>query len=384
MSEPNQKMKIDLVGPAYPFRGGISHYTTLLFKHLKECHTAKLYSFKRQYPRFLFPGETDRDSSQVPLQDKDAQPILDSLNPYSWMRVAAKIAKDKPELVIFPWWVVFWAPQFLTILVYLKRFSKTKILFICHNILEHEGHRIKYAISKRVLCRGDYFIVHSSEEKARLVQAIGERPIRVCFHPTYEIFNEGGISREQARSQLGISEENVLLFFGFVREYKGLKYLLQAMPEILNKLDVRLVIAGEFWEDKDSYLKQIDALEIASKVTIVDRYIPNEEMPAYFRASDLVAMPYVSVSGSGLVQLAFGFDKPVVVSRIGALAEIVQDKITGFLVSPECPAEIAGAVVHFFSECSREDMHAAIKEDRKRFSWDVLIKAIESFGIPNR
>ncbi len=402
-------MKIDLIGPSHPFRGGISHYTTLLFRHLKEKHTTRFYSFKRQYPRFLFPGATDRDDSLAPLMDEEARPVLDSLNPFSWLRTAARVVKDKPELTIFPWWVVFWAPQFLTIIFYLRLFSKTKILFICHNVLEHEGHSFKYWLSKRVLSRGDYFIVHSSEERTRLIETIGERPVAVCFHPTYEVFNEGEITQDQAREKLQIAEDNVLLFFGFVREYKGLRYLLEAMPDIVKTVDARLVIAGEFWQGRDAYLAMIEELGIGHKVTVVDRYIPNEEMPAYFSAADLVVLPYVSVTGSGQVQLAFGFERPVVVSRIGSLSEVVRDKETGFLVAPESPSEIAEAVAGFFSdtgsslgtgtdtdsgtgsggssgvsgeessESRGEHMRAAIREDRARFSWDSLIEAIEGF-----
>jgi glycosyltransferase involved in cell wall biosynthesis len=376
-------MKIDLIGPSYPFRGGISHYTTLLFQHLKERHDTRFYCFKRQYPRFLFPGESDRDSSLEPLRDTAARPLLDSLNPFSWLRTARAVVKDKPELTIFPWWVVFWAPQFLTIILFLKLFSKTRILFICHNIQEHEGHPLKYMLSKWVLRRGDYFIVHSEEEKERLVRALGQQckkgRIRVCFHPTYAVFNQGEISRDEAREALGIAEENVLLFFGFVRDYKGLKYLLEAMPEILERLPVRLVIAGEFWEGGDVYRNLIGELDLGDNVTIVDRYIPNEEVPRYFRASDLVVLPYVSVTGSGLVQLAFGFDTPVVVSRIGALEETVRDGETGFLVSPEAPSEIAEAVVRFFNVTDRQAMRKAIRADRARFSWDGLIRTVENF-----
>lgn len=372
-------MKIDLIGPSHPFRGGISHYTTLLFKALKERHDTTFYSFKRQYPRFLFPGKTDKDDSLEPLKDRDARPVLDSLNPLSWLKTAAAIVRDKPDLTIFPWWVVFWAPQFLTIILVLKLFARTKILFICHNIQEHEGRRLKCLMTKWVLSRGDYFIVHSEEEKERLATAIGDRRVNVSFHPTYDVFNAGTISREEARKALGIAEENVLLFFGFVREYKGLTYLLQAMPEILAEVPVRLVIAGEFWEDRDAYLGLIEKLGLADKVTIFSRYIPNEEMPHYFSASDLVVLPYVSVTGSGLVQLAFGFDTPVVASRIGALSEVVQDGKTGFLVPPESPSEIAEAVVRFFRDHRREDMAAAIKADRERFSWGALVKAIETF-----
>ena len=373
-------MKIDLIGPSYPFRGGISHYTTLLFRHLKTKHETHFYSFKRQYPRCLYPGKTDKDASESPLKQAEAQPLLDSINPLSWLNVAAKIVKDKPEITIFPWWVVFWAPPYLTIIFLLKLFSKTKILFICHNFLEHEKSPMKFLISKWVLSRGDYFIVHSKEEKSRLIKATGKTDVRVNFHPTYDIFNPGEKQGEEARAKLALTEKNIILFFGFVREYKGLRHLLRAMPLILEKIDARLVIAGEFWEDKEVYLKLIDELSIGDKVTIFDRYIPNEEIPNIFYASDIVVLPYTSVTGSGLVQLAFGFNRPVVVSRIGALSEVVRDKHTGYLVSPGNQGEIANAVIDFFRKCDKDRMTASIKSDRKKFSWDRLIKSIEDFG----
>lgn len=373
-------MKIDLVGPSYPFKGGISHFTTLLFKNLKKTQTVKFYSIKRQYPRFLYPGKTDKDSSRIPLRDTEIEPRLDSMNPFSWFNVARKIVRDKPDMTIFPWWVVFWAPQFLVIIWTLKLFSKTKILFICHNILEHEKNPLKSAISKFVLSRGDFFIVHSEEEKGRLIELTGKTRVRVNFHPTYETFNSGSIPKESAKEKLHISEENILLFFGFVREYKGLAYLVQAMPGILNHIDARLVIAGEFWEHKTRYLKMIQTLSLGEKVTIVDRYIPNEEIPYFFHAADIVILPYTSVTGSGLVQMAYGFGKPVLVSRIGALSEVVRDKKTGFLVSPKNPSEIARAVVEFFKECDRDAMAEWIKKESPKFSWDHLVAAIEKFG----
>lgn len=375
-------MKIDLIGPSYPFRGGISHYSTLLFKNLKKKHknSVKFYSFKRQYPRFLYPGKTDKDISHVPLADAEIESCLDSMNPFTWFNVARKIVRDNPNMTIFPWWVAFWGPPFLTIIGILKLFSKTKILFLCHNILEHEKNRIKRSFSKCVLSRGDYFIVHSEEEKERLIAITGKTHVKVNFHPTYAIFDSGVIPRERAKEQLRIREENTLLFFGFVREYKGLTYLIQAMPEILNHIDARLIIAGEFWEDKSPYLELIQSLDLDKKVTIVDRYIPNEEIPYFFYASDIVILPYTSVTGSGLVQLAFGFGKPVVVSRVGALSEVVRDKKTGFLVSPKSPGEIAQAVVEYFRKSDREAMGERITKERKKFSWDHLVGTIESFG----
>ena len=253
-------MKICLIGPSYPFRGGIAHYTTLLFKSLKKRHEVEFYSFKRQYPWFLFPGTTDKDYSNFVLQDDSARPLLDSLNPFSWLKVAFKIIKGDPDMTIIPWWVIFWAPQFLTIIFFLKLFSKTKVLFICHNVVEHEASFIKVLLSKAVLSKGNYYIVHSLEEKRNLIKLIGNKPIKETFHPTYEFFNLDEIPRNAAKEKLGIDDEKVILFFGFVREYKGLKYLLEAMPEILKNMNVRLLIAGEFWSDKDTYLQLIKKL----------------------------------------------------------------------------------------------------------------------------
>jgi len=171
-------MKICLLGPTYPFRGGIAHYTTLLYKRLKKKHDIVFYSFKRQYPAFLFPGKTDKDCSDFILKDDSIIPILDSLNPFSWLLVALKIIKYNPAMTIIPWWVIFWTPQFFTIIFFLKIFSKIKILFICHNVVEHEASFIKVLLSKAVLSKGDYYIVHSSEEKENLIKLIGNKPIK--------------------------------------------------------------------------------------------------------------------------------------------------------------------------------------------------------------
>ena len=372
-------MKIDLIGPSYPFRGGLSHYTTLLFKNFKKKHKTNFYSFKRQYPKFLFPGKTDKDYSDLTLKDDEAQPVLDSMNPFTWIKTAYKIIGDKPNITIIPWWVVFWAPHFLTIILTLKLFSNTKILFICHNVVEHESGLVKKLLSKMVLTTGDFFIVHSNEEKERLKNLIGNRNIKETFHPTYKEFNSEEITKQKAKKNIGIDDERVILFFGFVREYKGLKYLLKAMPIVLKSVKVKLLIAGEFWDDKQNYIDLINKLDINANVKIKDEYIPNEEIPSYFYASDIVILPYTSVTGSGLVQLAFGFNKPVVVSNIGALSQIVIDKKTGFLVQLEDPQGIADSIIDYYHNYNEDEVAENIRKENYRFSWDLLINKIESF-----
>ena len=374
-------MKIDIVGPSYPFRGGISYYTTLLYKHLKAKHRVKFYCFRRQYPRFLFPGKTDRDPSLFHLRQVDSRPILDALDPVTWVRVARHMIKDRPELAIFPWWVVYWAPQYLTIIFLLKIFSDIRILFICHNVAEHETNILKSVLSRFVLSLGDCFIVHSPQEKENLAALIGQKNIAVSYHPTYDVFNTVMIPQATARERLGISEDKVILFFGFVRKYKGLRDLILALPFLLAKIHFRLLIVGEFWEDKKHYLELIEKLGIAKQVTIIDRYVPNEDLPIYFHASDIVVLPYTSVTGSGLLQLALGFGKPVVTTKIGDFSRIVLDRRTGFLVAPRSPREIAAAVTDFYENYDAETMSAQIREENARFSWEALVRVIEGLSL---
>lgn len=374
-------MKIDLIGPSYPFRGGISHYTTLLYKGLKKRHETKFYSFKRQYPAFLFLGKTDRDNSDFVLKEDDVQPILDSLNPFTWIKVAVQIVSDNPDLAIIPWWVAFWTPHFLTIAIILKLFSNVHILFICHNVYEHEANIAKRFFTMILLSMGDYFIVHSSEEKKRLEGIIGRRQIVKTYPPTYDFFNTGEIPKHIAKNKIDIDDDRVILFFGFVREYKGLQYLLEAMSQILEEIDVRLLICGEFWDDKSKYIQKIKSLNIKERVTIIDGYIPNEELPYYFYASDIVVLPYVTVTGSGIVQLAYGFNKPVVVTSTGVLKEVVMDNKTGFVVPPKNSNEIAKAILKFYLSSNRDELVDNIKREKHMFSWDILINKIESFMI---
>jgi len=373
-------MKIDLIGPSYPFRGGISTHTTLLFRHLKARHRTRFYCFRRQYPRFLFPGKTDREESRFHLREEESQPLLDALNPLTWLKVARRAIRDGPDLTIFPWWVVYWAPQYLTMILLIKFFSRTRIVFICHNVAEHEAHFLKTILSKLVLSQAHGFIVHSEQERERLKALTGKSRITVTAHPTYDVFNTAAISKTAAREKLGLSDEKIILFFGLIRGYKGLPYLIRALPLILARFKVRLLIVGEFWEDKKHYLRLIRETGVQQQLTLIDRYVRNEDIPAYFIASDLVILPYTSVTGSGPLQLAFAFGRPVVTTAIGVFPEIVKDKKTGFLVAPRSPRGIADAIVDFYENHDGEEMSARIKKEQGRFSWDHLIKAIEGFA----
>ncbi len=370
-------MKVSMIGPSYPFRGGISHYTTLLYRSLKKTHDTKFYAFKRQYPKWLFPGHTDRDNSATVIKECDVENILDSLNPFSWLMVFLKIKKEGSELVIFPWWVSFWAPQFWTIATLVKTFTQAKILFICHNVVEHESRMVDKACTKVVLKKGDYFIVHSGEDLENLKKILPDANVKQSFHPTYEVFHSQVITKEDARRELGV-EGNTMLFFGFVRPYKGLHYLIEAMPMITKHIDVTLLIVGEFWKGEEEYRKQIEDLGVGENIKIINKYVPNEEVGLYFAASDIVVLPYISATGSGIVQASFGCNKPVISTNVGCLPEVIDDTRTGYLVPTRDPQAIANAVFSFYKEGKEEEFVNNIMKEKEKFSWDRMVKVIES------
>ena len=372
-------MKIALIGPTYPFRGGISHYTTLLYRHLKSRHRVAFFSFTRQYPKLLFPGKTDIDPSLSTIQEPGVERILDSMNPVSWLRVAWKIIKSGPNILVIPWWVSFWAPQFWVISFLVKIFSNTKIVFLCHNVVEHESHTVDKILTRIVLRNGDGFIVHSEEDKNNLLAMFPRAKVQKTFHPTYEVFDMGNIDANHVRKRLGI-DGNMVLFFGFIRPYKGLKYLILALPEVLSLLEVTLLVVGEFWKDKEEYLHLIERLNIENNIVIIDQYVPNEEVQDYFSAADLVVQPYVSATGSGIVQTSFAFNKPVVATEVGSLPEIIEDGRTGYLVMPEQPKELARAIVTFFVERKSEEFSKNIQKAKYRFSWDRMVDCIEDLA----
>ena len=369
-------MRIVLLGPSYPFRGGIAHYTTLLHKHLKNRHEVRFFSFKRQYPKWLFPGKSDIDPSQAPIEVAGVERVLDSLNPVSWIKAAKDIIRIEPDILVLPWWVSFWAPQFFVLTNLVRRYSKTRIMFLCHNVEAHESGVLDRMLTQVTLRAGDFFIVHSELERRNLLEIVPDAEVCKRFHPTYDVFRLNGFDRAQCRAKIGVSG-NVVLFFGFVRDYKGLSYLLQAMPAILNRVPVQLLIVGEFWKDKGKYLAMIRKLGIAGQVHIFDSYIPNEAVGMYFSAADLVVQPYVSATGSGVVQLAYGFEVPVIASNVGCLPEVVEHGKTGYVVPPASPEALTEAVVSFFKEEKAEAFRQNIRAANYRFSWDNLVDGIE-------
>ncbi|MBU4376511.1 MAG: glycosyltransferase [Candidatus Omnitrophica bacterium] len=371
-------MKISIIGPTHPYRSGISHYNTLLCDELKRYHDISLYSFSRQYPGFLFPGTSDIDTiSRFQLKEDRAQYTIDSLNPVTWFSTLHKIRKDSPDLIIAHWWTTFWGPLYITLLPILKKMTGAKILLICHNVEDHENSSFKRLIAKKVFPVADFHIVHSEECKNRLAKMLPGTNAEKVFHPLYSVFNRNRISPEKARERLKLSG-NVMLFFGIIRKYKGLRYLLEAMPFILKKTDLTLIIAGEFWEGKDYYLHLIKEKGLTDKIRVIDRFIPNEDIEIYFKAADAVVLPYVKGTGSGVAQLALAFGVPIIATKVGSLPEIVEDGKTGYLVEPENPEELADKVIKYFKSGKKDHFVKNMGQGNRIYSWKRLREAIES------
>ena len=379
--------KLSVVGPTHPFRGGISHYTSLLVRALRRRCRVQFLSYSRQYPGWLYPGASDRDPSLKPGIRESPDGTFDAFSPVAWWGLPGKIARHGSELVVLPWTAAYWAPFFYLFLKALARDAGPPALFICHNVIEHETSGLKSWLSSRVLRRGDYFLTHSVWDRTNLLNWIGpDRGDRVKMspHPVYDHLDAEEMDPAGARARLGVNCEKVLLFFGFIREYKGLRYLLQSLPLILDRFPIHLLVAGESWEDVRPYRELVERLHLQERVTMHTRYVPDEMVPTYFAASDLVVVPYTSATQSGIVQLAHGFRKPVVVGNVGGIPEAVEQGRTGYLVPPRNPEAIAEAVIHFFSSGGASTMPGHIEARLQERSWERLAEAVEAIGRPDK
>ncbi|KPA17095.1 group 1 glycosyl transferase [Candidatus Magnetomorum sp. HK-1] len=370
-------MKIAMIGPTFPFRGGIVHHTTLLYKELIKHNELLFISFKRQYPKVLFPGKSDQDPSRDPLKPEKVFYEIDSLNPLTLENTIKMIKAFAPEKCIFPWWVSFWGPHFWYIATRVKKLTNCEIIVICHNVMEHEPNRLKNFVSKLFLSKADRLITHSKSDSFRLKDLLGKKRIVTAFHPTYApLCHEKYFPKKKAQDRLMCPGSNVLLFFGFVRPYKGLSILLSALNIICESQTIHLLVVGEFWTDKQKYLAKIDQLGIKNQVSIFDRYIPNENIHIFFSAADLVVQPYLSASGSGVCQLAYGFDCPVIATKMGSLTEVVEHGVNGQLVTPGNVKELADAIIQSLEPETLDYLTQNAMKTKNLFSWNKFVNNI--------
>jgi glycosyltransferase involved in cell wall biosynthesis len=379
-------MKMCVIGPTWPFRGGIAHYTTLLVEHLRERHEVRFISYLKQYPKFLYPGNTAMDPSEdSSVLRVPCDRILTPMNPLSWLQAFQMIRRDKPDVLLLQWWTPFWSPFLFFLTRLLRAFHKhpLKTIFLCHHVMAPDGGIFDWFLARRILWRGDGLIVMSEEDFALLRRALPWGKIRGTTHPPYDVFSRTPTDRASARAKLKLDpNEPVLLFFGFIRKYKGLKFLIEALALVRKRIPAKLIVTGEFWEDARPYHELIQKLGLKDAIQIHDTYIPNDEIATYFSATDCAVLPYLEATQSGVAQVAIGFDTPVITTNVGGMSETIEHERSGLIVPPADAAALAAAIERFFDEQLAQPMAAAIRQSKGHLSWQPLVKLIEELAQP--
>jgi glycosyltransferase involved in cell wall biosynthesis len=369
-------MKMILIGPVKPYRGGIAHYTDQLSEALNDAniqHT--IISFKKLYPLWLYPGKSDKEPD-IENKNTSAKYLLDPINPITWWKTARNIKAQEPDLVVFQWWTTFTGPAY-TILSWLIKQKKIKVAFIIHNVLPHEEGLFDIFLTKLALNSSNFFIVQTPKEKKRLQDLFPDAVIEECAHPIYNFSSQKTPSTHEARVKMGLdTDEIVFLFFGFVRPYKGLKYLIDAMGMIKEKgYHPKLIIAGEFWENIDIYHQLIREKNIAEQVIIHDYYIPNEEIELFFTAADCLIAPYTSATQSGSASIALGFGLPMIVTSIVSEGIRRENRVKIRVAKPENAPSLAEAMVEFIDNNFEEGQ----KRIPSKNDWHYLVETLIKF-----
>lgn len=370
------KKKILIVGPAHPLRGGLATYDERLCREfIAMGHTCEILSFSLQYPGILFPGKTQFSADPTP-DDIVIHSALNSINPLNWINVGNRFAKNKYDIVVFRYWMSFMAPAFGTIARIIKKKSNAKMLAITDNIIPHEKRFYDKSFTNYFLKGIDGFLSMSREVFAQVATLEPNKPRVYVPHPMYDMFGSA-IAKTDAKLKLRLDPTtNYLLFFGFIRKYKGLNLLLDSFAKVDRKaLNLKLIIAGEFYEDSKPYEDQIEALQLTDDIILRTDFIPNNEVATYFSACDLVVQTYLSATQSGVTQIAYFYNKPMLVTDVGGLAELVPHNRVGYVCKLE-PKEIAESITSFYNENKEAVFIEGIKEERKKFTWKYLCEQL--------
>ncbi len=372
-----KKQNILIVGPSHPFRGGIAAYSTLLYDAIGRKHNCDFFGLKNQFFSFLYPGRSQVDKSEFNLAREGIQYRLDTYNPFSW--ITAGRAARKYDTVIMPWWVVFWAPYYRVFIAFAKN-PKTKILLLCHNVQDHESSFLSKWGAKCIFKHADQFIVQSESEAKQLQKLLPKKQldIQIHPHPSYSFYNRNQWTQASARKDLGLKpDEHIALFFGYIRPYKGVNTLIDAMARLKNKLPkLKLLVVGEIWKDDPSYQKQVTEEKLEHAIQFIDDYVPAEEIEKYFKASDFVTLPYHSGTGSGVLEIAFGMHRPVVASDIPAFNNAVKTDQNGLLVTPESSDALAKSIEGICKNQHYKTLQKNLKRVDPNASWDQLVTII--------
>ena len=374
-------MKIAFVGTGYPMRGGMAQFNASLAREFARRHAVEFFSFRRQYPELLFPGKTQYVTSpeEAAAVRLEATPTLDSIGPWSWWQTARQVAALDPDLLVLTYWMPFFAPAFGTLARLVKNRCGAHVHLLCHNILPHERRFFDLALTRYMLAPIDSFLVMSESVRADLQRIRPGAPCRLIPHPVYDIFGQP-IPKEAARAELGLDDGPWILFFGFIRAYKGLDLLLDALARVRRECPVKLMVAGEFYEGEDRYRAQVKRLGLEDAVLFHDQYIPEKRVALYFSACDVVVQPYRSATQSGIVQVAYQLGAPIICTDVGGLPEVVPHERSGFVVPPEDVAGMAQAIARFYDEDWEMRLRAGVAIERTKYTWAALAEAIEELS----
>jgi glycosyltransferase involved in cell wall biosynthesis len=370
---------IIIIGPAHPLRGGLASYDERLAKEFQQQgNHVSIYTFSLQYPGFLFPGTTQYSSEPAP-KDLDIKVCINSVNPFNWWSVGNKLKAMNPDLIVVRYWLPFMGPCLGTILRKAKKNNHTKVVCIADNIIPHEKRPGDLPFTTYFVKPVDAFITMSEKVLNDLPKFAAGKPARFVPHPLYDNFGEK-INKEEARKYLNIDlQKKIVLFFGFIRNYKGLDILLDAVKLLKEKSrtaadDIKFLIAGEFYEDRKSYDEQIKTLSIANQLILKTDFIPDSEVKYFLCAADVVIQPYRSATQSGVTPLAYHFEVPMIVTNVGGLPSLVPDGKVGLVAEPNA-ASIAEKIIEYFDK-SADVFLPHLKEEKKKYSWSKMTAAI--------
>lgn len=371
------KKSIVIIGPAHPLRGGLASYDERLAKEfMQQGHEVSIYTFSLQYPGFLFPGTTQYSSEPAP-KDLDIKVCINSVNPFNWLIVGLKLKKLKPDIIVVRYWLPFMGPCLGSILRLVRLNRHTSVVCIADNIIPHEKRLGDRAFTKYFVRPVDAFITMSEKVLSDLPKFVPGKPAMFVPHPLYDNFGEK-ISKEEAREKLKIkNEELIILFFGFIRNYKGLDILLDAMKLLGQKTqtsNIKLLIAGEFYEDRKQYDEQIERLGIKGSLILKTDFIADSEVKYYLCAADVVVQPYRSATQSGVTPLAYHFEIPMIVTNVGGLPSLVPENKVGLIATPDA-ASIADKIEEYF-QIGQQHFIPYLKEEKKKYSWKKMAEAI--------
>ncbi|WP_310392315.1 glycosyltransferase [Hymenobacter sp.] len=371
-------MRVVIIGPAYPLRGGLATYNERLARAFAEAgDEVRIVTFSLQYPDFLFPGQT-QFSTEAPPADVAIEVSLNSVNPLSWLRVGQRLRAERPDVVVFRFWLPFMGPALGTVARLVRGNGHTRVVAITDNVIPHEKRPGDGPLTRYFLSACDGFVAMSRSVLGDLRRlGFGRKPALYRPHPLYDNF--GSIKpKSVARAALGLPDTTgYLLFFGFIRAYKGLDIMLEALADKrLAELPIKLIIAGEFYEDAAPYEELIRRHQLEDRIVRATDFIPNEKVVDYFCAADLIVQPYKNATQSGVSQIAYHFERPMLVTDVGGLAELIPDGVVGYVVPPTAQA-IADAVVDFYANQREAAFTAGVRAEKTKFSWPAMVAALK-------